>query len=249
MTTATDDRALVAGLSQRFVDELALHAADEAVDSATWPTVGALAGHVANIYGWVTEIVRTGEPSPRSDVILDDADATTTVTAARAHLVAALDDTDPTSTCWIIGGGQGSPTFWNRRMVFETMKHLVDLRGAGSSHAPLAPVELTAELAADGIDEFFAVFLARSRSTLPALPGSIAFVATDGSKAWSLTSDWTVGTAADTNPEADAVVRATAADLLLLLWERADALTHVDRFSVDGDRAIVAALEAAPIHP
>lgn len=245
VTDVTDRRALVAELSQRFVDELGRHGADEAVDSATWPTVGAIAGHLAVVYGWVAGIVRTGVPALRSDEFLGDADAALAVAAARAHLLAALDDVNPESTCWIIGGGQGSPAFWGRRMVFETVKHLVDVRCAGSASAPIAPAELTAELAADGIDEFFAVFLARSRSTLLPLPASIAFVASDSNRAWSLTSDWTVGTLT----EADAVVRASAADLLLLVWERADALTHPERFTVEGDRAIVAALRTAPIHP
>jgi len=244
MTDATHHRALVAKLSQRFVDELDRHEADEAVDSTTWPTVGAIAGHVASIYGWVGKIVRTGIPAPQSESILGNSDGVPALTAARAQLLAAFDEADPSIPCWIIGGGHGSPAFWARRMVFETMKHLIDLRGAGTENAPIAPAELTAELAADGLDEFFTVFLARSRPTLPALTGSIAFVATDVERAWSLTSEWMLGTLT----EADVVVRATAPDLLLLLWERADALTRADHFTVEGDRAIVAALQAAPIH-
>jgi len=244
MTDVSDRRALVAKLSQLFVDELALHGTDAVVESATWPTAGALAGHVASIYGWVAEIVRTGEPARRSEAILGDTDAAPAVAKARARMLMALDEVDSNIPCWIIGGTLASPAFWARRMVFETMKHLIDLRGAGTENAPVAPAELTAELAADGLDEFFAVFLARSRPTLSALTGSIGFVATDGERAWSLTSDWMLGTLT----EADVVVRATAPDLLLLLWERADALAHADRFTVEGDRAIVAALQAAPIH-
>jgi hypothetical protein len=244
MADVTHHRAQVAELSQRLVDELDRHGADEPVDSPTWLTVGAITGHVASIYGWVAEIVRTGEPARRSEAIFGDTDAAPAVAKARARMLMALDEVDSNNPCWIIGGTLASPAFWARRMVFETIKRLIDLRSAGTENSPVVPAELTVELAADGLDEFFAVFLARSRPTLPELTGSIAFVATDVERAWSLTSEWLL----DTLTEADVVVRATAPDLLLLLWERADALTHANLFTVEGDRAIVAALQSAPIH-
>ena len=50
------------------------------------------------------------------------------------------------------------------------------------------------------------------------------------------------------NPHGDTIVRAQAADLLLMLWERADAAAQSERFTVEGEIAIVSALHSMPIH-
>ena len=100
---------------------------------------------------------------------------------------------------------------------------------------------------ADGIDEFLKVFLGRSRSSLDPLPGSVFLTATDTDRAWALAADWSLGERGDAAPAA--TIEATAAELLLLLWERASALVEPDRFRITGDAAVVRALESAPIHP
>jgi len=128
-------------------------------------------------------------------------------------------------------------------MVLETMKHLLDVRTTPDDRFAV-PRELDAALAVDGIDEFFGVFLARSRSTLTPLPGSLRLVATDADLSWRITPDWHI----NHGEQADAHVEAAAATLLLLLLERADALEERDRFTVSGDESVVQALMSAPIH-
>jgi hypothetical protein len=63
-------------------------------------------------------------------------------------------------------------------------------------------------------------------------------------RSWRITPDWQL----DDGEQADAHVEATAVALLLLLWERADALEERGRFSVSGDESVVQALMSLPIH-
>ncbi|MER3389745.1 MAG: hypothetical protein RJQ01_06895 [Microcella sp.] len=239
-------------LSAVLIDEVSRRHAIEAVHSSAWPTVGTIAGHVAAVYGWVTTIVRTGAPASPSEVVLDDADMVTVLADARSTLLDALRGDD--RECWILGGGTGSTAFWRRRMVLETLKHVLDVRTAPGEPFAIAP-ELDAATADDGIDEFLAVFLARSRPTLVPLPGSVRLTATDLERSWLLGTDWSVTSDGSVQSDgadagsADAAIKGSAAALLLLLWERASALDEPDRFAVTGDRELVRALQDSPIHP
>ena len=230
-------------LSTALLEEVGARRADDAVHSALWPTVGAVAGHVVAVYRWVTTIVRTGSPAERSESPLDDETMTPVLRDARDELLAELERDD--RECWVIGGTTGTTAFWRRRMVLETLKHLLDVRTAPSSRFTVAP-ELDAELAADGVDEFLQVFLARSRSSLDPLPGTARLAATDVDRTWTLAPDWSLDD--DTDATATATIEGSAAGLLLLLWERASALDEPDRFRITGDAAIVRALESTPIH-
>ncbi|UYN83621.1 MAG: hypothetical protein KIT89_13260 [Microcella sp.] len=207
--------------------------------STAWPTVAHIAAHVTSIYTWVSVIIESGERVERVEVPL--AKPALDLRRARDDLAERLqaDDVD----CWVLGGSTGTTAFWRRRMVLETMKHLLDVRTTPDDQFAV-PRELDAELAVDGIDEFFAVFLAHSRSTLAPLPGGLRIIATDADRSWHITPDWHV----DDGEQADSQVEATAAALLLLLWERADALEERDRFTVSGDESIVQALMTSPIH-
>lgn len=228
-------------LSSALLDEVVARSADEAVHSALWPTVGAIAGHVTAVYGWVTTILRPGSPADRAESPLDDDTKTTVLRDARDELLAELERDD--RECWVIGGGTGTTAFWRRRMVLESLKHLLDVRTPPSSSFAVAP-ELDAELASVGVDEFLQVFLARSRTSLDPLPGTVRLAATDVDRTWTLAPDWSL----DDDTDVTATIEGSAAVLLLLLWERASALDEPDRFRIRGDAEIVRALESTPIH-
>ena len=176
--------------SSALLDEVEARSADDAVHSALWPTVGAVAGHVTAVYRWVTTILRTGSPADRAESPLDGGIKTTVLRDARTALLAELERDD--RECWVIGGGTGTTAFWRRRMVLETLKHLLDVRTSPAERFAV-PEELDPELAADGIDEFLKVFLGRSRSSLDPLPGSVFLTATDTDRAWALAADWSLG--------------------------------------------------------
>ena len=227
--------------SSALLDEVDARSADEAVHSALWPTVGAVAGHVTAVYGWVTTILRTGSPADRAESPLDDDTKTAVLRDARTELLAELERDD--RECCVIGGATGTTAFWRRRMVLETLKHLLDVRTPPAARFTV-PSELDAELAADGVDEFFGVFLARSRTSLDPLPGAVRLTATDADRTWTLASDWSL----DGEPDVTATIEGSAAALLLLVWERASALEERDRFRLTGDPEVAGAFESAQIH-
>ena len=141
----------------------------------------------------------------------------------------------------------GTVAFWQRRMVFEDVKHLVDLRAAGGGRWLAAP-ELEPDDYADGIDELLTEFLPRSRPNLPLLPDTIVLHAADSAHSWQTNPDWT--TPSDAAAAGEPVkITARTSDLALMLWERADLLEPDARVGIDGSRATLAALQCAPVHP
>lgn len=171
-------------LSDQLIAEVERRDGAQPVRSATWPTVADVAAHVTSIYRWVAEIFTTGAPSARVD--LPRSEQMRELREARDTLRALLEADDV--PCWIIGGSTGTTAFWRRRMVLETMKHLLDVRTTPDDRFAVQR-ELDAALAVDGIDEFFDVFLARSRATLAPLPGSLRLVATDVDRSWRIAPD------------------------------------------------------------
>jgi uncharacterized protein (TIGR03083 family) len=139
-----------------------------------------------------------------------------------AELLAALGDTDPATPVWTFHRPDRTAGFWRRRMAQETVVHRVD-----AEHAHGRPGPVPADLAADGVDEALAVFLA------PYLDGrpvgghgeTLGLRATD-------TGGIEVGPGQAT---ADATAAGGAADLLLWLWGRGPA----DPLERTGDPALV----------
>lgn len=119
-------------------------------------------------------------------------------------LLAAL-DTDPSAPAWTIAP---PPTvgFWQRRRCLETLVHRWDAEHALGIGGRLDPA-----LAADGVAEVIDTMAPRQvrlgRTSAP--PYAVRLVATDGPARWTLGPGDPV-----------AVLRGTAADLLLLLWGR-----------------------------
>jgi hypothetical protein len=226
-------------LSEQLIAEVDARDGAQPVRSSAWPTVADVAAHVASVYQWAsTVMISTNEPVKRQEDPL--ADPVHGLRQAREALWPAL---QADAHCWILGGSTGTTSFWRRRMALETAKHLLDVRTRPEERFAI-PTQLDPELAADGIDEFFSVFLARSRATLAPLPGSIRLNAADAGRSWRLSPTWDI----DEGSEADAAVDGDAAALLLMLWERADAFGEPDRFTITGDVTVARALVSAPIH-
>jgi uncharacterized protein (TIGR03083 family) len=246
---APDPRlALIARVTAAFADEIDRVDPAAAVPWPWWPDVRALVGHLGGIHGWAAEVVRTGESVPDPD------DLPAPVTGARAwylrrreELLAALASAEPEAPCWVLAGCDRTSGFWRRRMLFETTKHLVDLRAAGGGRWRIAD-ELGPADYADGIDELFAVFLARSRIGLARLPEPVRLESTDHDRRWLVLPDWTV--VADSTGDVPAArISARTGDLALLVWQRADPFGGADRFDLNGDPRTVSAFRDAPIHP
>ena len=238
--------AIVARVSAAFAAEIDRRDPAAATPWPLWPDVFALVDHLGRNYLWVAGTVRTGKQVDRKQ--LSRAPRTGTrdwFEGCRAEMLAAFNDTPADQPCWVLGDSTGTGAFWRRRMVYETAKHVMDIRASGGGTWEAAP-ELAPLDYADGIDELFEVFLTRSRPNLAPLPSRLVLSATDLPRRWSIEPDWSVS---DDASEAGTTLAATAADLALVVWERANPLGGDQRYRLTGERETVAALIAAPVHP
>ncbi|MFB7178423.1 maleylpyruvate isomerase family mycothiol-dependent enzyme [Streptomyces sp. NPDC056257] len=235
--------AAVAAETAAFV--AAVKAADLSTPVPTCPgwTLEDLTRHVGSVHRWFTELLRRRiqQPPTSRDVDLrlperpDGLPDWLAASAAEAAEVFAATDLDAPMWAW---GVDQHARFWVRRMLFETLVHRVD------AHLALGlPPQVDRALAVDGIDEFltnlpFASSFAPLTAQLRAADRTIRFSCTDGD------GDWLVGLRPDgfalvadraEPPAADATVRGTAADLLLLLYGRLDRRAEAFRLLGDED--------------
>jgi uncharacterized protein (TIGR03083 family) len=151
-------------------------------------------------------------------------------------LVDACKGADPDDGMWAWGADQ-HVRVWPRRMLLETAVHRADL--ALSMRA--APTS-GAATAVDGIDELLdnipsASYFAPKVDELRGAGETLCFLASDSGTSWRITLEPDRFWWEHDGIGADVVVRAPAAELLLLLYGR----RHPDSqpISVDGDRALL----------
>lgn len=208
-----------------------------------------LVTHTGGVHRWATAYVaeRRGEamdPEEKSryrDYIPDDAELIDWYAAAHAALVKALEDAPPDLECWTFLPAPSPLAFWARRQAHETLIHRVDAEAA----AGIPGAVPDAALAADGIDELVTCFLTRPKSALRADPGrNLGVRATDVGEEWTIRIgpdkvEVLRGSGClrmrDAGGSTDCVLTGAAADLYLLLWNRADATD----LKVDGEASLL----------
>ncbi|MEW2140143.1 maleylpyruvate isomerase family mycothiol-dependent enzyme [Streptomyces sp. NPDC005409] len=239
--TPAQHQAAVAAEAARF--HATVSAADLATPVPTCPgwTLADLTQHVGSVHRWFGELLRRRVQQPPASREVDlrlpehpgGLPDWLAEGAAEAADVFAATDLDAPMWAW---GLDQHARFWVRRMLFETLVHRVDAQLA----LGLSP-QVDRALALDGIDEFltnlpFATPFAPLTAHLRAPDRTIRFSCTDGG------GDWVVrlrpdGFALEAERAgartADATVRGTAADLLLLLYGRRE--HHSDAFTRHGD--------------
>lgn len=236
-TTTLDPSVYVAALRS---EGAALVAAARRADLATpvpscpdW-TVADLLGHVGAVLTWQADIVgrRMTEPDFVFPSAPDDPTARPDWVADAVRTLAdVLDAADPATPMWTLAG-PGTVGFWLRRAAHETSLHRVDAELASGA---VTPVDAT--LAADALDEYFAVVVGvRVRDRMTGTGESVHVHCTD------VPGEWIVRLLPDgpeterVHAKGDVAARGSASDLLLALRNRAD-LTTVD---VVGDAALLA---------
>ncbi|MGX1128683.1 uncharacterized protein (TIGR03083 family) [Streptomyces glaucescens] len=238
VVTPVDHRTEVAAETARFVAAVKDADLATAVPGCPGWTLADLVKHTGSVQRWFSALLRARiqEPPRTREVNLrlpGQEDGYADWLAESATVAAdAFAATDPDLPMWAWGVDQHA-RFWARRMLFETLLHRADAELA----LGLRPV-IDRSVAVDGIDEFlvnlpFATSFAPKVADLRGPDRTIRFRTTDGDDAWlvRLRPDGfgpdTSRPAADT---ADATVRGTAADLLLLVYGRlpydAEALAH-----------------------
>ena len=192
-------------------------------DCPGW-TVRDLIVHLGGVHRWATEALRTGANPGRlsTDPLPDvptEADALARWFGDGAIALAdELDSRDPDEPAWM-PFDLPDPTVgvWRRRQTQETSVHRWDAERALGAPAPIG-----AELAADGIDEYFEVIIPRkqARDGLELPTSSLHVHCTDTA------GEWTVEVADGRlvlhreHRKGDAALRGTAEYLLLSLWGR-----------------------------
>jgi uncharacterized protein (TIGR03083 family) len=134
--------------------------------------------------------------------------------AGLGRLVAVLAATDPATPVWT-WAPQKDAGFVRRRMAQETVVHRADAELAGGAASPIDPV-----IAVDGIDEFFEFFAPDRAEGAAPLDGSVHLHATDAEGEWLVTATGDQLRFSRGHAKGDAAARASAGDLLLLLWRR-----------------------------
>lgn len=167
------------------------------------------------------------EMVPRSDVpVAEKGGEIEYAQLALAHVVEALESADPVAHVWAWAGG-GTANFYLRRMHQETLVHRIDAELA----AGITP-EIDGDDAADGVDELLRVVMPARGVAPPS--GSMHLHRTDGEGEWTMELVDGRVVASLSHVKADVAIRATAADLLLALWQR----RPLEGLEIFGDRSI-----------
>lgn len=175
-----------AAAAERFAAAVAFSDPRARVPSCPgWSTYD-LVVHLGNVHAWAATIVETGSVAaeqndePRSS----RARALSQWYVGKAgDLYEVLRTVDPDHPCWNFAYGAGVAGFWQRRQLHETTVHQVDLDLAAGR-----PLQVDADVAADGIDEVLTVFAHRMarRGHGARLDGRLALSATDTGDTWLL---------------------------------------------------------------
>ncbi|MET8100842.1 maleylpyruvate isomerase family mycothiol-dependent enzyme [Streptomyces sp. NPDC005236] len=227
-TAPVDHRKAIAVESARFVAALENADPTTAVPSCPGWTLADLVRHTGSVQRWFSVLLhaRVQEPPRTRDVDLrlpDSWDGYADWLAESATVAAeAFAATDPDLPMWAWGVDQHA-RFWARRMLFETLLHRVDAEVA----LGLRPT-IDRASAVDGVDEFlvnlpFATPFAPGVANLRGPDRTIRFRATDGDGDWLVRlrpEGFGLDASGAAAGSADATVRATAADLLLLVYGR-----------------------------
>jgi uncharacterized protein (TIGR03083 family) len=154
-------------------------------------------------------------------------------------LVATLRDADPNDAVWSWAPGGNSVGWVVRRQAHEAAMHRWDAEtAAGNEWA------IPADLAVEGIDEFFEFMAEPPAEGAAPLGGTVHLHCTDADGEWLVAEPEPGGPLTVTREHAkgDVAVRATASDLLLLLWRRVDLDTAAARLELFGDAAVASRL-------
>jgi len=160
-----------------------------------------------------------GEPTP----VPGDRDLLAWLGWCAFGLLDALRQAGPDAPCWTWWGEPRTAAAVGRHQAQEVAVHCWDAELAAGSAG-----SLRSELAGDGVPEFIQIMVG---ADVAALSGTVTLTATDTGASWQ------VGQGADSSATRVAELRATASDLVLMLYRR----LPVPDAAVVGDPMLVAA--------
>jgi len=204
-----------------------------------WTTAD-LVRHTGVVHRHKAEAIRCGGTAYPKDLAWVPAPAGAEALFAwyREGLADLLDvlDAPPDQAAWSWAGDH-RVAFWQRRMAQETLVHRWDAQAAVGQTTPLS-----AELAADGVDEYLDVWLPRAEQRDDTPSGTVHVHATDADGEWLVRLDEGTVVLTRAHARGDVALRGRAEDLLLVLWRR----RPLDAVEVLGDRTLAEDLLAWP---
>jgi len=201
-------------------------------------TVNKLVGHMGRIHTWAAQVVRSRTQEAISPRLFPEGPEDPELRLRwgierHAELLTALADLDEGEPIWTFSTeGVAEARFWHRRQAHELALHRWDAQNAAGDPEPL-----DAELAADGVDELFSLFVSyeRESATRVSTDATMHLHCTDRDGEW-LVRFTPEGTAVThEHAKGDVAVRGPASDLFLLLWNRIGR----DRLEVFGDASLL----------
>jgi uncharacterized protein (TIGR03083 family) len=173
-----------AATAERFAEAVGSADLGAPVSACAGWSVRDLVVHLAHTHAWAATIVATGRPADDPD---DQPPAGTARELGAWYLAKAedlyrvLQEAPPDRPCWNFVSADGVAAFWPRRQLHETTIHLVDLESAAAR-----TTDVSADVAADGVDEVLTVMLLRMhRRGRPAtLSAPVRVLATDTGDHW-----------------------------------------------------------------
>jgi uncharacterized protein (TIGR03083 family) len=187
-------------------------------------------GHVQRFWAANLRAKDSSEPLRQETSSPADADLATWMRASTDSLVSALADVGDSSPCWTWWGEPLTSGAVGRHQVQEAAVHRWDGESAIGIPAPLA-----AEVAHDGVGEFLAV-MHEAMAALP--PGPVVLVSGDTGGRWTVGEPSAEVSSSDSHGHGQTFVRASASDLVLLLYGRISPAA----VEIEGDAALVRTL-------
>lgn len=198
--------------------------------------------HLGIVHRWAAAAARTASPPRPEDYDHEpdhSVDLAAWYVAAAGDLLTVLDGLDPDGPTWHPFPVPLRAGLWPRRQAHEATVHRWDAQQAVAAATGREPDPIDAELAADGIDEYFGVMLPRLlvRRSPPLPQGTLGVRCTDAPGEWLVAgAEDRVSVVGDEAARGDSVIEGPSSDVLLHLWGRpAPAIRE------DGDRSVAAA--------
>jgi uncharacterized protein (TIGR03083 family) len=200
-------------------------------------TVGRLLLHVGRVYRFAADVVETRATAApeRSERPAPGTDPVEYLLDGLEEIVTALGEVEPDVPVWNWSQQPNIAAFWARRMAHESLIHGIDAKLAHD-----VAIVINADLAVDGIDELFDTMAPRAfAGSIPDLAGTMHLQASDSDARWTakMTPDSIAVTRGPSGVHGvDVTLHGKASDLLLVLYNRADA----DVVDSTGDERLLA---------
>ena len=187
-------------------------------------TAGDVIIHVGLVFSFVDQSIRQGAPVGQRGVAAWANDPVNQPDISELSVwfqsvADALDDAiwahQPDDQVWTSSQQMDTAQFWMRRMTQEAAMHRWDIETAHGDSQPI-----NAELAVDGIDEFYDFFIAERLPKAFSGEGSVHLHATDAEGEWMVTRKNDGVTVEKMHGKGDVAARGSASDLLLFVWNR-----------------------------